>query len=156
MSSQLGLWIAFGTLVPAMLALDLGVFHRKAHTIKVREALLWSAVWIALALLFNLSIYFLLGSDKALKFFTGPIYRVHLKSVRHSGFACFILCSGWRNTTVALPPLRSRGYPRLSGDKDAIFRILSNTFEPGAGGSCRYTARFSFRLGGSTEKVCLI
>lgn len=71
MSSQLGLWIAFGVLVPAMLALDLGVFHRKAHTIKVKEALLWSAVWITLALLFNVSICFLLGPDKALKFLTG-------------------------------------------------------------------------------------
>jgi len=71
MSSQLALWIAFAAVVPAMLALDLGIFHRKAHTIEVREALLWSAVWIALAFLFNLAIYLLLGSDKALKFFTG-------------------------------------------------------------------------------------
>jgi tellurite resistance protein TerC len=53
-----------------MMALDLGVFHRNTHTIGVREALAWSAVWIALALLFNLGIYFLIGSDKALKFFT--------------------------------------------------------------------------------------
>ncbi len=54
-----------------MMALDLGIFHRKTRTIGGREALAWSAVWIALALLFNLGIYFLLGSDKALKFFTG-------------------------------------------------------------------------------------
>ena len=71
MSSHQALWIVFGAAVSAMLALDLGVFHRKARTIEVRQALLWSAVWIALALLFNLGIYFLLGSDKALKFFTG-------------------------------------------------------------------------------------
>jgi tellurite resistance protein TerC len=71
MSNQTVLWIVFGVLVPAMLVLDLGVFHRKAHAVKVREALLWSAVWITLALLFNLGIYFLLGADKALKFFTG-------------------------------------------------------------------------------------
>lgn len=40
MSSQLALWIVFGALVPAVLALDLGVFHRKAHTIEAKEALL--------------------------------------------------------------------------------------------------------------------
>jgi len=68
MSSQLALWIIFGTLVPIMLVLDLGVFHRKAHTINIKEALIWSAVWITLALLFNIGIYFLLGPDKALKF----------------------------------------------------------------------------------------
>jgi len=54
-----------------MMALDLGIFHRKTRTIGVKEALLWSVGWIALALLFNLGIYSLLGSDKALKFFTG-------------------------------------------------------------------------------------
>ncbi len=71
MSGQTELWIAFAVLVTAILALDLGVFHRKAHAVKLKEALLWSAAWISLALLFNLSIYFLLGHDKALQFFTG-------------------------------------------------------------------------------------
>jgi tellurite resistance protein TerC len=44
--------------VLAMLALDLGVFHRHAHTIKIREALIWSGIWIALALVFNVFVYF--------------------------------------------------------------------------------------------------
>lgn len=52
------MWIGFLVFVLAMLALDLGVFHRKAHTIHVKEALTWSAVWITLALIFNLFIYF--------------------------------------------------------------------------------------------------
>lgn len=71
MSNEATLWVLFGASVAVMLALDLGVFHRKAHVIKVKEALIWSAIWITLALLFNLGIYFLLGADKALKFITG-------------------------------------------------------------------------------------
>jgi tellurite resistance protein TerC len=64
-------WVAFNIFVLAMLALDLGVFHRKAHIVKVKEALIWSAVWIALALLFNLGIYVWRGPETALEFLTG-------------------------------------------------------------------------------------
>lgn len=52
------MWIGFVAFVLAMLALDLGVFHRKAHVVKMREALGWSAVWIALGLSFSVFIYF--------------------------------------------------------------------------------------------------
>jgi tellurite resistance protein TerC len=62
-------WAAFGAVVLVMLALDLGVFHRKAHVIGAREAAFWSFVWISVALLFNLGIYFRFGSDRALEFF---------------------------------------------------------------------------------------
>src|SRR4051812_7899650 len=51
-------WIGFILFVLAMLALDLGVFHRKAHTVSVREALGWSAGWVRLALLFSVFVYF--------------------------------------------------------------------------------------------------
>ena len=51
-------WIGFLVFVLVMLALDLGVFHRHAHTIKIREALIWSGIWIGMALLFNVFIYF--------------------------------------------------------------------------------------------------
>lgn len=71
MSHQVLVWILFNVFVLGMLALDLGVFHRKAHSIKIKEALIWSAVWIALALIFNVGVYFWQGYDKALKFFTG-------------------------------------------------------------------------------------
>jgi tellurite resistance protein TerC len=63
------MWVAFGAVVLVMLALDLGVFHRKAHVIGTREAAIWSAVWISVALLFNLGIYFHSGADRALEFF---------------------------------------------------------------------------------------
>ena len=70
-SDRLFLWIIFNVFVLGMLALDLGVFHRKAHEVKIKEALVWSAVWIALALLFNLGIYFWRGEVTALEFLTG-------------------------------------------------------------------------------------
>lgn len=54
-----------------MLVLDLWVFHRTAHVIRVREALIWTAFWIALALIFNLGVYIWWGSETALAFFTG-------------------------------------------------------------------------------------
>jgi tellurite resistance protein TerC len=62
-------WVVFGTVIAVILALDLGVFHRKAHVIRAREAAIWSLVWIGLALLFNLGIFWRYGSDRALEFF---------------------------------------------------------------------------------------
>ncbi len=67
------MWIVFGVLVVVMLSLDLGVFHREAHVIKLREALVWSGIWIGLSLLFNLGIYIYLGSEPAILFLTAYI-----------------------------------------------------------------------------------
>lgn len=64
-------WALFNVFVLAMLALDLGVFHRKAHAIRPREALIWTVVWISLALLFNVYVYFQAGQEIALEFLTG-------------------------------------------------------------------------------------
>jgi len=64
-------WIAFGILIIILLYVDLEVFHKKAHVIKVKEALLLSLFWICVALLFNLFIYFWRGPHPALEFFTG-------------------------------------------------------------------------------------
>jgi tellurite resistance protein TerC len=66
-----GLWIGFLVFVCLMLALDLGVFNRRPHVISAKEALSWSAVWISLALLFNLGLYFLFGATHALEFTAG-------------------------------------------------------------------------------------
>ncbi len=71
MTGQLWLWIGFNLFVLAMLALDLGVFHRKAHVVSLREYLAWTVIWVVLALLFNAGIWHYAGPDKALKFFTG-------------------------------------------------------------------------------------
>jgi tellurite resistance protein TerC len=67
------LWSAFGVLVIGMLALDLGVFHRQAHEVRAKEALAWTAVWIALSLLFNAALYKWFGSERALEFLTGYV-----------------------------------------------------------------------------------
>ncbi len=66
-------WIGFNLFVLGMLALDLGVFHRKAHEIHFKEAILWSVVWILLALVFNLGIYMWKGEQVALQFLTGYV-----------------------------------------------------------------------------------
>lgn len=71
MSVPIWAWVGFSVFVLAMLALDLGVFHRESHEIRVKEAMIWSGVWIALALLFNLGLYYLRGPAPALEFLTG-------------------------------------------------------------------------------------
>ena len=65
------LWVGFTVFVLSMLALDLGVFHRRAHALRIREALAWTVAWIALALLFNVGIYFQFGPERGLEFLTG-------------------------------------------------------------------------------------
>ena len=64
-------WVGFNAFVLVMLALDLGVFHRKAHVVSFKESLVWTIVWVALALLFNAGVWHFSGSQKALQFFTG-------------------------------------------------------------------------------------
>ena len=66
-----GLWLGFIGFVLAMLALDLGVFHRQAHSVKVREAAIWSVVWVSLALAFNAWIFNAFGADRGVEFLTG-------------------------------------------------------------------------------------
>jgi tellurite resistance protein TerC len=68
----------FNLFVLAMLVLDLGVFHRRAHTVKFREALAWSAVWIALAVIFAVVVFFWHGRTSALEFVTGYVIELSL------------------------------------------------------------------------------
>jgi tellurite resistance protein TerC len=71
MSDSTILWICFNLFVVIMLALDLGIFHRKSHEVTVREALGWTGVWVTLAMLFNLFVYYYFDKEKAVEFFTG-------------------------------------------------------------------------------------
>jgi tellurite resistance protein TerC len=87
-------WIGFHLLIFVMLALDLGVFHRKSHTVEIKESLIWSAVWISLALLFNLGIYFLMGKAHALEFLTGYLIE---KSLSVDNIFVFVLIFGYFN-----------------------------------------------------------
>ncbi|MCL2040650.1 MAG: TerC family protein [Bacteroidales bacterium] len=92
---SLFVWISFLVFVVVMLALDLGVFNRKSHEIKVKEALLWSAFWIFLALLFNAGIYLFDCPDskqKALDFFTAYLLE---KSLSMDNLFVFILIFGF-------------------------------------------------------------
>jgi len=67
------LWSVFTGIILLLLALDLGVFHRKAHEVRFAEALTWSVVWIGLALAFNAWIYAAFGRDRAMEFLTGYV-----------------------------------------------------------------------------------
>jgi tellurite resistance protein TerC len=97
-AGMLWLWIGFNLFVLVMLALDLGVFHRHAHVVSVKEAALWSVVWISLALLFNVGLYFFWerlapGStysnrEAALAFFTGYLIE---KSLSVDNIFVFVL-----------------------------------------------------------------
>ncbi len=64
-------WVGFNALVLALLALDLGVFNRKAHAVSVKEALGWSAVWLSLAIAFGIGVGAVMGRQSALEFFAG-------------------------------------------------------------------------------------
>lgn len=68
--ASVSLWLFFGILVLVLLAIDLLILHRRPHTIGIREALIESAGWISVALLFNLGVYFWQGSHAAIHFFT--------------------------------------------------------------------------------------
>ena len=68
---QVWLWIGFNVFVLMMLALDLGVFHKEAHEVSMREAAGWSLLWVSLSLVFNYGIYHFMGPQVGLEFLTG-------------------------------------------------------------------------------------
>jgi tellurite resistance protein TerC len=72
------LWIGFGAIILTLLVLDLGVFHRKSHIITTKEAAIWTAVWVTLALLFSLVIYYWKGSEAVLQYLTGYVIEYSL------------------------------------------------------------------------------
>ena len=82
------LWIGFNVFILIMLALDLGVFNKKIHVVSIKEALLWSVVWITLALIFNAGIYFFMGDQKAFEFLTGYVIE---KSLSIDNIFVFVL-----------------------------------------------------------------
>jgi len=98
MDGTLWLWIGFNVFVLGLLALDLGVFHRKAHAVSIKEATIWSVVWISISLLFNLGIYLFwdkisfnsayTNSEAALAFFTGYVIE---KSLSVDNIFVFVL-----------------------------------------------------------------
>ena len=87
-SGTIWLWVGFNIFVLAMLALDLGVFHRKAHALSLKEASIWSVVWITLAMVFNAGLYLFAGPEPALQFFTGYLIE---KSLSVDNIFIFVL-----------------------------------------------------------------
>lgn len=85
---MLWLWIGFHLVVLALLALDLGVFNRQAHVVSLREAAIWSGVWVGLSLLFNAFIFFWFGHETGLDFFTAYLIE---KSLSVDNIFVFVL-----------------------------------------------------------------
>ncbi len=67
------LWVGFNAFVLVAVALDLGVFHRKAHAVGIRESIFWSALWISLALIFGFFVWHWYGAQRGLEYLTGYV-----------------------------------------------------------------------------------
>ncbi len=85
-------WIGFNVLVIALLALDLGVFHRDAHEVKPKEAAIWSVVWVSLSLLFSGFVYLEFGTQAFTEFLTGYLIE---KSLSVDNLFVFVLIFGY-------------------------------------------------------------
>jgi tellurite resistance protein TerC len=95
---NLWLWGGFGLLVVTMLILDLGVFNKQAHVVTMKESLIWTVVWIALAMAFNVFIHLTRGSADSLSFFTGYVIEKSLSVDNVFVFAVLF-------TSMAVPPI---------------------------------------------------
>ena len=77
-SGSTWLWVGFSLFILTMLSLDLGLFNRKAHTIKYKEAWIWSAVWVTLAMTFAALVFYYQGTQRGLEFVTGYLIELSL------------------------------------------------------------------------------
>ncbi|MDW7982215.1 MAG: TerC family protein [Thermomicrobium sp.] len=73
-------WFAFIGLILGLLALDLGVFHRKAHVVEMKEAGMWVALWVSLSLLFGVFLWYRAGHEAGLQYFTGYLIELSLSA----------------------------------------------------------------------------
>jgi tellurite resistance protein TerC len=98
------IWIGFSLLVLAVLALDLGVFHRKAHAVGFKEALSWTGVWVTLAALFGAGVWHWAGPQKGLEFFAGYLIEYSLSAdnvfVFVLIFSYFAVPSQWQHKVL--------------------------------------------------------
>ena len=94
MSESLMLWIGFSAFVLLMLFLDLFVFHKKSHEVKIKEAIIWSFIWISLALIFNYLVYLWFGKVKAIEFLTAYVIE---KSLSVDNLFVFIMIFSFFN-----------------------------------------------------------
>ena len=85
-------WVAFGVLITALLALDLGILHRRGHVVPTRQAAYWAAGWVAFALLFNVFVFFTRGLEPALQFTTGYLIE---ESLSVDNIFVFVVVLSW-------------------------------------------------------------
>jgi len=90
--TSLAVWIGFVVFILIVLLLDLGVFHKKSHTVGFKESIIWSGVWIALAMLFNVIILYWRGSEDFYLFLTGYVIE---KSLSVDNLFVFLLIFGY-------------------------------------------------------------
>jgi tellurite resistance protein TerC len=98
MNLSVSLWLGFNAFVLALLALDLGVFHRRPHVVSLRESIGWTVAWVLLAIGFNAGVWYYAGSEKALEFLTGYVVE---KSLSVDNVFVFALLFSY----FAVPPL---------------------------------------------------
>ena len=92
-------WLVFAVCILTLLVLDLFVFHKKAHAVAMKEAAIWSGIWISLALVFNVYVYFLMGKEAAVNFLTGYLIE---KTLSVDNLFVFILIFNYFHTPTAL------------------------------------------------------
>jgi tellurite resistance protein TerC len=90
--TSLAVWIGFVAFILVVLLLDLGVFHKKSHTVGFKESIIWSGVWIALAMAFNVIILYWRGQDDFMLFLTGYVIE---KSLSVDNLFVFLLIFGY-------------------------------------------------------------
>ena len=90
--TSLAVWIGFVAFILILLLLDLGIFHKKSHTVGFKESILWSGVWIALAMAFNVVILYWRGQDDFMLFLTGYVIE---KSLSVDNLFVFLLIFGY-------------------------------------------------------------
>jgi len=104
MTVPLGIWVGFGVFILVMLALDMGLFNRRSHTVQFKEAVGWTLFWVALALVFNLGLWHFAGRQKALEFLTGYLieYSLSMDNVFVFAliFATFGVPSRWQHKVL--------------------------------------------------------
>jgi len=91
-------WVAFAVLIAVLMALDLGILHRRGHVIPTRQAAFWAAGWVTLAALFNVFVYFYLGLEPALQFTTGYLIE---ESLSIDNIFVFVVVLGWFRVPAA-------------------------------------------------------
>ena len=101
MTIRTDMWLGFALIMGVIFILDMGVFNRKSHEIRFREALTWTLVWVSLAFTFNAGIYYFMGPVKALEFLTGYLIE---ESLSVDNLFVFIMIFSYFRVTRAHQP----------------------------------------------------